>query len=274
MCNFANRKQPKNMHQNYIKYKAERPPKYPQSFTGKERDSETGFSYFGARYYDSDILTSWLSVDPMADKYPSLSPYNYCALNPIRIIDPNGDSCAVLLAGKTLWPVRHIAVLVQGEGDDNNWYLYSKDGEGKIVSGIRSGTQNQKGLEAYTSVQDFIDNYRLKEDDKEPYYTEAYILPTTPEQDKTIRETMINELDKKYSLVGSNCAQAVNNSLIAAGVKTNKISSNDLIRSIQCITSPSFVIDKFVDDYILDKIIPITMYSNIKHANPNGIIVK
>ncbi|MBO7227281.1 MAG: hypothetical protein J6V33_06840, partial [Bacteroidales bacterium] len=58
------------------------------TFTGKEIDSETGFSYFGARYYDSDILTGWLSVYPLADKYPSLSPYAYCALNPIRVIDP------------------------------------------------------------------------------------------------------------------------------------------------------------------------------------------
>ena len=33
-----------NMYQNHLKYN----PKYPQSFTGKERDSETGFSYFGA----------------------------------------------------------------------------------------------------------------------------------------------------------------------------------------------------------------------------------
>ncbi|MBR5832646.1 MAG: hypothetical protein IKY79_08555, partial [Bacteroidales bacterium] len=48
------------------------------SFTGKERDSETGFSYFGARYYDSDLITGWLSVDPLADKYPSHSPYQYC----------------------------------------------------------------------------------------------------------------------------------------------------------------------------------------------------
>lgn len=32
----------------------------------------------------------WLSTDPMADKYPSLSPYNYCANNPIKLIDPNG----------------------------------------------------------------------------------------------------------------------------------------------------------------------------------------
>ena len=60
------------------------------TFTGKERDSETGFSYFGARYYDSDILTAWLSVDPMADKYPNQSNYIYCSNNPIRIIDPNG----------------------------------------------------------------------------------------------------------------------------------------------------------------------------------------
>ena len=80
------------MHQNYIKYNAKTPPKYPKSSTGKERDSETGFSYFGARYYDSDLMTGWLSVDPLADKYPSLSPYAYCALNPIRVIDPNGDS--------------------------------------------------------------------------------------------------------------------------------------------------------------------------------------
>ena len=38
-------------------------------FIRKERDSETGLSYFGARYYDSDILTGWLSVDPMADSF-------------------------------------------------------------------------------------------------------------------------------------------------------------------------------------------------------------
>jgi len=61
------------------------------TFSAKERDLETGYSYFGARYYDAG-LSVWLSVDPMADKYPSLSPYQYCALNPIIIIDPRGDT--------------------------------------------------------------------------------------------------------------------------------------------------------------------------------------
>ena len=59
------------------------------AFSAKERDVETGLSYFGARYYSSD-LSIWLSVDPMSDKYPSLSPYVYCADNPVKLVDPNG----------------------------------------------------------------------------------------------------------------------------------------------------------------------------------------
>jgi RHS repeat-associated protein len=61
----------------------------PYTFSAKERDLETGYSYFGARYYSSDISV-WLSVDPMADKNFGVSPYNYCHWNPINLIDPDG----------------------------------------------------------------------------------------------------------------------------------------------------------------------------------------
>jgi RHS repeat-associated protein len=60
------------------------------TFSAKEKDQETGFSYFGSRYYSSD-LSIWLSVDPMSDKYPSTSPYVYCRNNPIILVDPNGE---------------------------------------------------------------------------------------------------------------------------------------------------------------------------------------
>lgn len=59
--------------------------------TGKERDEETGYGYFGARYMDHELMTMWLSVDPMADKYPSISPYAYCAWNPVKLVDPDGN---------------------------------------------------------------------------------------------------------------------------------------------------------------------------------------
>ena len=59
-------------------------------FNGKEKDNESGFHYYGSRYYSSEI-SMWLSTDPRTDKYPSLSPYNYCANNPVKLIDPNGE---------------------------------------------------------------------------------------------------------------------------------------------------------------------------------------
>ena len=71
----------------------------PSPFTGKERDEETGYGYLpqqvrqayhGARYMDYELMTMWLSVDPMADKYPNISPYAYCAWNPVKLVDPDG----------------------------------------------------------------------------------------------------------------------------------------------------------------------------------------
>lgn len=55
-------------------------------FTSKERDAETLYDYFGARYYDSRIAR-WLSVDPL-DEYHS--PYLFVNNYPIGIVDFNG----------------------------------------------------------------------------------------------------------------------------------------------------------------------------------------
>jgi RHS repeat-associated protein len=57
--------------------------------TQNERDQETGLDYRGARFYDSDIAR-FLSLDPLAADYPSLSDYSYVAGNPVRYIDGTG----------------------------------------------------------------------------------------------------------------------------------------------------------------------------------------
>ncbi len=59
-----------------------------EGFTGKERDAETNWHYFGARYY-SAALGRWLAVDPL-EEYPS--GYVYVGNNPIRFFDILGLS--------------------------------------------------------------------------------------------------------------------------------------------------------------------------------------
>ena len=63
-------------------------------FTGKERDTESGYDYFGARFYLS-LLGIWLSPDPLLDKYPEISSYAYCKWNPVKNVDPDGKRIVV-----------------------------------------------------------------------------------------------------------------------------------------------------------------------------------
>lgn len=56
--------------------------------TQHERDLETGLDYRGARFYDSDVAR-FLSLDPAANRYTSISAYNYVLGNPIALLDPD-----------------------------------------------------------------------------------------------------------------------------------------------------------------------------------------
>lgn len=66
-------------------------------FNGKEIDDETGFHYYGARYYDAQRV-SWTSADPMMLTSTGgvldlrrLNLYTYVVNNPIVFVDPTGE---------------------------------------------------------------------------------------------------------------------------------------------------------------------------------------
>lgn len=61
--------------------------------TGKEWDIQNGLYWldFGARLYDP-VLGSFTTLDPLTEKYYHLSPYAYCANNPMNYVDPDGRS--------------------------------------------------------------------------------------------------------------------------------------------------------------------------------------
>ena len=95
---------------------------YTFTFTGKEKDSETGYYAFGARYYDCDLSGIFLSVDPMSDKYPNISPYAYCVWNPVKLVDSNGEEIS------THTDKDGNVVMVYNDGD-NGVYRHNGDRE-------------------------------------------------------------------------------------------------------------------------------------------------
>ena len=60
-------------------------------YNGKELDQMHGLNTYdyGARQYNP-VLARWDRVDPLCEKYYSVSPYAYCAGNPVMLIDPDG----------------------------------------------------------------------------------------------------------------------------------------------------------------------------------------
>ena len=64
---------------------------YQDRYTYNHKEQVTGLEWFayGARYYDAKI-GRFAGVDPLAEKYPSISSYAYVANNPINMIDPDG----------------------------------------------------------------------------------------------------------------------------------------------------------------------------------------
>ena len=117
------------------------------TFSAKEKDSETGLSYFGSRYYNSD-LSIWLSVDPMSDKYPSLSPYVYCANNPIKLVDPNGEEVGDYYSFNGTY---------LGSDGKNDNKVYQQSEKGDVTFGL--GVLKQTSFEYVGDVDETILKY-------------------------------------------------------------------------------------------------------------------
>ena len=114
----------------------------PYKYNGKELDRIHGLDWYdyGARRYDPAYCL-FTQIDPLAEKYPHLSPYAYCAGNPVRYIDPDG---------------RHIRVkkkdgvyLIDGGEVDDDLNIYD----------VTNGWDNRVSIgEALTQYSFFNDN--------------------------------------------------------------------------------------------------------------------
>ena len=130
-------------------------------FSGKETQSfynpAIPYNDFGARLHDPRT-GRWLGVDPMAEKYYSLSMFGYCAGNPIKNTDYNGADIWDKIAGVFIGVTSNV-LPVPGLRDayspndplDYNSSLMAADkastmvGEAMIAAGIAASAAGKDG---------------------------------------------------------------------------------------------------------------------------------
>ncbi|QQU05488.1 hypothetical protein I6I89_06575 [Myroides odoratus] len=118
-------------------------------FNAKELDAQTGYYYYGARYYDPGA-SIFLSVDPLAEKYPGINPYVYVANNPVNFVDPDGRK---IVNADRLRLAKH----------RNNYNDYQQRGDFKTYANLsRSEVRRQYGSEGvskWKSVKSIVKAY-------------------------------------------------------------------------------------------------------------------
>jgi RHS repeat-associated protein len=173
--------------------------RYRFGFNGMEKDNELkgiGNSLdFGARMYDSRVAR-WMSIDPSASKYPSLSPYNAFENNPISLVDRNGEDAEYYIKGNQI-TVKSTIYLVNGTELDRRHIKTEID---KIYR-----PQSFKAYNGVTYSIKFDVNVVIIKNQQElfalkPWDTRAYISDQSDYRDNVVGGTVMN-LSKRSDAV-------------------------------------------------------------------------
>ena len=160
----------------------------PYLFNAKEFDEETGLYYYGARYYDSR-LAMWYSVDALAEKYPNMGGYVYCAGNPVKLVDVDGnefDEISEALVAKVETEAGMRISQLTNKNAKLQDRLNNSTGLGKIFNGLRAKRiqSNNNRIEGYKAAKNEINVLRTS--------TQMYSVIASDEYSKRIDDFTTN----------------------------------------------------------------------------------
>ena len=111
-------------------------------YGGKELQTDFGVNYYDsfARFQRTD--GAFNSIDPLAEKYYSMSPYAYCAGNPVNLVDPDGEDWYSVTTqdgnGNEITSYKHTNYTSQAELERNNISGYYLGEALVIINGLHN----------------------------------------------------------------------------------------------------------------------------------------
>ena len=252
----------------------------PYKYNGKELDAKKGLNWYdyGARHYDA-VLGRFTTNDRFAEKYYSMSPYQYGANSPVGNIDVNGDSIRVYTETQSFG---HTWISV-GEGSNMTVYCYGRyngtnkgpdrssnslgNGSGVLLKlmGDEAKAYNDKkaagGMSVFV-VTDVADEKVANILDEK--FNMSTTMPDNPKSDyyNSSSARIIDE----YKLTSNNCTTMVSDVL-------NKSGSNALkeTRLQQTSNFGTWTTIPIVNRFIL----PISMQNHlVRISKPGGVVYK
>lgn len=211
----------------------------PYLFNAKEFDEETGLYYYGARYYDPK-LAMWLGVDPLAEKYPNVGAYVYCANNPVKLVDPDGRIPRLYVE---VQGVGHVFVTT-GSGNNMTVYTYGRYAElGKNKESARSTSPTGEGVLVILKgkeVKQFVANQITEKDAAafefmdacdskvDEFYMDKFSnsnkIPNVGKYKDSDNARVIDE----YNLINNNCATTSVQSILYGGGDVSSIIGDNI----------------------------------------------
>ena len=207
----------------------------PYKYNGKELNTKKGVNLYdyGARQYDA-VLGRFTTNDRFAEKYYSMSAYQYGANNPVNNIDINGDSIRVYTETTSNHGLGH-AWISAGEGENMVVYTYGRyDGTNKGADGSSNSVADGPGVlvrltgeaaQLYNNgktsktevsiftVTDISDDKLVTVMDEK--FNSAMQLPDYPTSE--YKNNPAAHIIDEYNILRNNCATTVSNALNSAG---------------------------------------------------------